>query len=162
MVILGLDVGFAITGWAILDRTQPLVNNTARLLDYGAIQTSKELPMQNRLEQIYTELQAIFKKYKPDAMAIESLFYFKNQKTVIGVGQARGVMLLVASLHKVPVFDYTPLQVKTAVTGYGRADKKQIQKMVSLIYKLTEAPKPDDVADAIAVATCHANTGARY
>lgn len=157
MIILGIDVGLATTGWSILDKTPPLINNVAKLVSYGAIVTKSKNEMSKRLQIIHEELQQIITTFKPDVMAIESLFYFKNQKTIIGVSQARGVMLLTAAENNIQVFDYTPLQVKTSVSGYGRADKQQIQKMVTMIYKLKEVPKPDDVADAIAVGTCHAN-----
>lgn len=157
MIILGIDVGLATTGWSILDKNPPLINNVAKLVAYGAIITKSTTDMPKRLQLIHSELQAIINTFKPDVMAIESIFYFKNQKTIIGVSQARGVMLLTAAENDIPVYDYTPLQVKTAVSGYGRADKLQIQKMVTMIYKLKEVPKPDDIADAIAVGTCHAN-----
>lgn len=155
--VLGIDVGIAITGWSIAEK-HPTFRNKNKLVDYGAVLTEPKQSTTVRLGIIYDELSEVVKKYQPSIMAVESLFYFKNQKTVINVAMARGVILLVAAHNNIPTFDYTPLQVKTALTGYGRADKKQIQKMVKLIYALEEIPKPDDVADAIAVATCHLNT----
>ncbi len=155
--VLGIDVGFAICGWSIVQK-DPNVSNKLQLIDYGAITTKSSQAEAKRLVLLYDELNKIIENYKPEVVAIESIFFFKNQKTVIKVAQARGVILMCAAKHNLPSFDYTPLQVKTALTGYGRADKEQIQKMVKLIYKLEEAPKPDDVADAIAVATCHSNT----
>lgn len=154
MRVLGIDAGFAIVGWSILEKN-PAYKNGLNLIDYGAIITSAESTFENRLEVIFNDLNKIIKEYSPSVMAVESLFYFKNQKTVINVGQARGVILLSAQLNKLEIHDYTPLQVKTGVTGYGRADKAQIQKMIKMIFGLKEIPKPDDVADAIAISYCH-------
>lgn len=154
MRVLGIDAGFAIVGWSILE-TNPVYKNGLNLIEYGAILTTSDMSFEQRLELIFNDLNKIIKEFKPDDIAIESLFYFKNQKTVINVGQARGVILLSAQLNKLNIYDYTPLQVKTGVTGYGRADKAQIQKMVKMIFSLKEVPKPDDVADAIAIAYCH-------
>ncbi len=155
--VLGIDVGIAITGWSIVEKDK-MISNKNELIDYGAILTEPKQGISKRLEILYESLCEVIDNYQPNIMAVESIFYFKNQKTVINVSQARGVILLAGQHKQLPSFDYTPLQVKTAVTGYGRADKKQIQKMVKLIYGLEEVPKPDDVADAIAVATCHLNT----
>lgn len=155
--VLGIDVGYAITGWSIVDRNPSLANNFS-LKGYGAVTTEPKQADETRLKLLYDGLVEVIEEYKPEVMAVESLFYFKNKKTVIKVGQARGVILLAGANFGLPVFDYTPLEVKTAVTGYGRADKTQIQRMVKLLYKLKEVPKPDDVADAIAVATCHLQT----
>lgn len=155
--IIGIDTGFATTGWAIARKNHEFKNNI-ELVDFGCVETSKTRSDSLRLLDLYKELGEIIEKYKPDIMAIESLFFFKNQKTVIKVAQARGVILLAASNSNLPVYDYTPLQVKTSVTGYGRAEKSQVQRMVQMIYGLKELPKPDDAADAIAVATCHINT----
>ncbi|HEX9804912.1 MAG TPA: crossover junction endodeoxyribonuclease RuvC [Candidatus Dojkabacteria bacterium] len=160
MKTLGIDVGTAITGWSVMDFDG---NNRSKykVYEYGAILTDSKMPMPERLRIIYDELNQIIYKHKPKQMAIEDLFFFKNQKTVIKVGQARGVCIVVGMNNNLEVFDYTPLQVKQSITGYGRADKKQMQSMVKTILNLTETPKPDDVADAIAVAICHLNT-ARY
>ncbi len=155
--VLGIDIGTAITGWAVLAKDE--VNRSKYIVfDYGAIQTDSKYPMHDRLRIIFEELTKIIEKYKPSDMAVEDLFYFKNQKTVIKVGQARGVVLLAGARKELSVFDYTPLQVKQAVTGYGRAEKKQVQLMVQTILGLKKIPKPDDVADAIAVSICHLNT----
>ncbi len=157
MRVLGIDVGFAITGWSILDK-DPSYKNGMRLVEYGAILTTPDEQFEQRLLILHTDLDKIIKEFKPEHIAIESLFYFKNQKTVMTVAQARGVILLTAQLNGLEIFNYTPLQVKTSVTGYGRAEKAQIQKMVKMIFGLKEAPKPDDVADAVAIAYCHSNT----
>lgn len=157
MRVLGIDVGFAINGWSILDK-DPKYNNGMHLIDYGAVLTDAGTPFELRLRQIFDDLNKIIKEYKPDDIAIETIFYFKNQKTVINVSQVRGVILLVAQLNSLNIYDYTPLQVKTSVTGYGRADKTQIQKMVKMIFGLKEIPKPDDIADAIAISYCHINS----
>lgn len=154
MKTLGIDVGTAITGWGVVTRE----GNKYITHGYGCIKTDAKTPMYVRLGIIFDELREIIKTYKPDVMAVEDLFYFKNQKTVIKVGQARGVVLLTGYRAGIEVFDYTPLQVKQAVSGYGRAEKKQVQDMIKIILGLSEAPKPDDVADALAVAICHLNS----
>lgn len=152
MVILGVDPGYALVGWSVVcvDRGNPLMR------DYGCIETLAKLPFTERLEVIYRELQDVFREHRPDAFVLEELFFNSNAKTVIQVGQARGVIMLAAQHFGIPVFEYTPLQVKMALTGYGRADKTQMQRMVQQIFKLSEIPKPDDAADALAVAYCHA------
>lgn len=128
------------------------------IVNYGVISTPSNHDFEKRLGDIYKELKKIIKKYKPDIIGIEDLFFFKNVKTAIKVAQARGVVLLTANLASISVAEFTPLQVKQAVTGYGRADKNQIQQMVKNILKLKEIPKPDDAADALAVAICCAQT----
>ncbi len=155
--VLGIDVGIAICGWAIVEK-DPMFANKNKLIECGAVLTQPEQSVTNRLGLIYSGLMEVIDKFSPNIVAVESIFYFKNQKTIISVSQARGVILLASEHRNLPTFDYTPLQVKTALTGYGRAEKKQIQKMIKLIYGLPEIPKPDDIADAIAVATCHLNT----
>lgn len=155
--VLGIDTGIAIAGWAIVEKASG-TSVKDNLIDFGAIITEAGEKTGKRLDMIYEGIRGVIENYKPDVAAVESLFYFKNQKTVMGVSQARGVILLAAERSGLPIFDYTPLQVKTSVTGYGRADKKQVQKMVKLIYGLKTVPKPDDAADAIAVATCHLST----
>ncbi len=157
MRVLGIDTGFAIAGWSIVDK-DPMKKNGINLVEYGAILTESELDITDRLLHIFKSVDQIIKEYKPTDMAIESLFFFKNQKTVMNVSQARGVILLAAKMNNLNIYDYTPLQVKTSVTGYGRAEKKQMQKMVQMIFGLKEIPKPDDAADAIAVAFCHIST----
>lgn len=154
MRVLGIDTGFAIVGWSIVEK-DPMQKNGLKLVEYGAVVTESTLDMPKRLQEVYNKLDEIIKYYKPDAMAIESLFYFKNQKTVMTVSQARGVILLVAENNHLESFSYTPLQVKTTLTGYGRAEKKQIQKILKMMFSLDEVPKPDDAADAIAIAVCH-------
>ena len=154
MRILGIDPGTAIVGYSILDYK----NNKIELIDYGCIYTDKDLDMALRLEQIYLKLESIINLYKPDQIAIEELFFFNNQKTIISVAQARGVIVLKAQMSGIEIFNYTPLQVKTGITGYGRASKKQVQEMTKVILKLKEIPKPDDAADAIAIGINHINT----
>jgi len=154
MRILGIDPGTAIVGYAVVDYE----NGKYNPLDYGCIFTDKDEDMPIRLEKIYDGLENIIKLWKPEDMAIEDLFFFKNQKTVIKVGQARGVITLAGQKNKLNLYSYTPLQVKMGIASYGRADKKQIQEMVKLILKLDEIPKPDDAADALAIAITHINS----
>ena len=156
MKILGIDPGYAIIGYGVLDYQ----NNHFTVIDYGAITTDAGVPFNRRLEIIYDELTALLEKHRPDAMSVEKVFYNNNAKTVIDVSQARGVIMLAAQKCRVPVFEYTPLQVKQSVVGYGRAEKKQIQEMTKRILNLQEVPKPDDTADALAMAICHGHTGA--
>ena len=156
MRILGIDPGIAIVGWGVLDYEKLKFRPVA----YDSIMTKAGLPVEDRLQIIYTELSAIIEKYKPEAIAVEELFWNTNQKTGIIVAEARGVVLLCAKEHGVPIFEYTPLQVKQAVVGYGRAEKKQVILMVTTLLKLEKPPKPDDTADALALAMCHAHVGA--
>lgn len=155
--VLGIDVGTAITGWSIVDYDLQ-ARNRMKLIDYGAVITEAGEQMPDRLGQIYLGLLHIIGTYNPTETAVESLFYFKNQTTVMTVSQARGVILLAAQQSGLEIFEYTPLQVKSAVTGYGRAEKKQVQAMVKSIMGMKEIPKPDDAADAIAIAICHLNS----
>lgn len=152
MLILGVDPGTARLGWGtIVDKNnQPTVGN------YGCLETKSTDPESKRLLNLFTGFSKILKKFHPDAVAVEDLFFFKNQKTVIKVSQARGAILVASELLGFPVFSYTPLQVKSAVTGYGRADKNQVQQMTKNILKLEFIPQPDDAADALAVALTHA------
>lgn len=154
MRILGIDPGYAIVGYGVLDYR----SNHFGIVDFGAITTSAGMDFGRRLEIIYDEMQVLIKKTKPEAMAIEKLFYNTNAKTVIDVGQARGVLLLAAQKNHLPVYEYTPLQVKQSVVGYGRAEKKQVQEMTRIMLHLDKVPKPDDTADALAMAICHAHT----
>ncbi len=154
MRILGIDPGFAITGFSIID----YVGNKFKLITSGAILTEAHTSFPSRLKKIYTELNEIIDKYKPDAMAIEELFFNNNAKTAINVAQARGVILVVAKLNNVPIYEYTPLQVKQAVVGYGRADKIQVQRMVKMILHEEKLPKLDDTTDSMAMAICHAHS----
>ena len=153
MIILGVDPGFAITGYGIIESKNK--DKNLRIIDYGAIRTPKKLLFDQRLLIIYRQLKKIIKKYKPDRISVETLYFAKNVKTAIKVSEARGVILLTANLNDVPILEYTPLQVKQALIGYGRATKMQIQKMVKAIFNLKEIPQPDDAADALAIAvTC--------
>lgn len=154
MRILGIDPGYAIVGYGVLDYR----SNHFDIVDFGAITTPAGMDFGRRLEIIYDEMQVLIKKTKPEAMAIEKLFYNTNAKTVIDVGQARGVLLLAAQKNHLPIYEYTPLQVKQSVVGYGRAEKKQVQEMTRLMLHLDKVPKPDDTADALAMAICHAHT----
>ena len=151
MIILGIDPGYAIVGYGILEYS----NNHFTVIHYGAVTTPAGMPFNRRLQLIYDELDVIISKYKPDVMAIEKLFYNTNAKTVIDVAQARGVIVLAAQKHGLEIAEYTPLQVKQSVVGYGRAEKKQVIMMVTTFLGLKEAPKPDDTADALAIAICH-------
>lgn len=154
MRILGIDPGYAIVGYGVLDYR----SNHFGIVDFGAITTPAGMDFGRRLEIIYDEMQVLIEKTKPEAMAIEKLFYNTNAKTVIDVGQARGVLFLAAQKNHLPVYEYTPLQVKQSVVGYGRAEKKQVQEMTRLMLHLDKVPKPDDTADALAMAICHAHT----
>lgn len=154
MRILGIDPGIAIMGYGILDYE----GNRFKVVDYGSIITSNKDSMPKRLEILYNSLEEIIKEYKPDAASFEELFFNQNSKTAIIVGQARGVAILCAQKNSIDVYEYTPLQVKQAVVGYGRAEKKQIQQMVKVLLNLKDVPKPDDTADALAVAICHGHS----
>ncbi len=151
MLILGIDPGLATTGYGLVRKTDEHLQG----VDYGYIETQAELPLPERLLIIFLEISALIKKYLPDALAVEQLFFCKNVRTALQVGQARGAVLTAAAQMGRPVYEYTPLQVKQAIAGYGKADKKQVQQMVRLILKLKEVPKPDDVADALAIAVSH-------
>ncbi len=153
MIILGIDPGYAIVGYGAIE----FVKGRYRAVGYGAIFTDAEKVFSSRLQLIYDQMTIILKKCRPDAFSIEKLYFQNNQKTAIGVAEARGVILLAASKAGVPIYEYTPLQVKTAVTGYGQAEKKQVMEMTKRLLHLKEVPKPDDTADALAIAICHAN-----
>ena len=150
MLVLGIDPGTAICGYGIVS----MEGSRLRPIHYGAVLTDKKMANQERLAIIYDELTEIVKTYKPDIVAVEQLFFNKNATTAIAVGQARGVILLVSAHQKIKLAEYTPLQVKQAVTGYGRADKDQVTFMVQKLLNIKEKPKPDDVADALAIAIC--------
>lgn len=152
--ILGIDPGYARAGWAILERN----NQKLSLIKHGCIETVKETEHAERLKILNIELNKIIKKYKPQILAIEDLFFFKNLKTAIKVAEARGVILMTGINNNLKIKEFTPLQIKQALTGYGRADKNQIQQMVKMILKLKQIPKPDDAADAVAVAITCANS----
>jgi crossover junction endodeoxyribonuclease RuvC len=148
-VILGIDPGIADTGFGLIEKGK---GGKISCLAYGSIKTKAGTPMAERLEIINNELEKIIKKYQPALAAVEELFFQNNAKTAIIVGQARGVILLTCRKNKVPIFELTPLQVKQTIAGFGRADKQQVQKMVKLLLNLKEIPKPDDAADALAIA----------
>jgi crossover junction endodeoxyribonuclease RuvC len=151
MLTLGIDPGTATTGFGLItEKRDKLI-----FVGHGIITTSTKDSSQGRLRRIYTELKKIILEYKPGAIAVEKLFFGANSKTAIAVGQARGIVLLTAAEMKITVAEYTPLEVKMALTGYGRADKKQIQQMVKTLLGLSFLPKPDDAADALAIAICH-------
>lgn len=154
MRILGIDPGIAIVGFGIIDKAG------SRLVpvQYGSIQTEAHTETADRLTIIYDSLLGLIDRYKPDAMGIEKLFFNRNVTTALTVGEARGVLVLAARQRGLQIGEYTPLQVKQAIVGYGKAEKKQVQEMVKLFLKLEAVPKPDDVADALAVAICHAHS----
>lgn len=155
MRILGIDPGLATIGWGVIE-----TNGSKHIpIAYGAIETPTKLSVEKRLAQIYKELGRIIEKYSPDAVAVEELFFNTNITTGIRVAEARGVILLCVEHHNIPISEYTPLQVKQSVVGYGRADKKQVITMVSLLLALPKPPRPDDTADALAIAICHAHCG---
>ena len=152
--ILGIDPGYAIVGFGVLDYDG--VNFSP--IEYGAVLTEAGVPFPERLRAIHEDIEFIFNKFKPDCMAIERLYFTSNQKTAIDVAQARGITVLSAAIRSVPVSEYTPLQVKLSVTGYGKAEKKQVMEMTKSILGLAQIPKPDDAADALAIAVCHGHT----
>ncbi|MBI2430818.1 MAG: crossover junction endodeoxyribonuclease RuvC [Candidatus Levybacteria bacterium] len=152
MVVLGIDPGIGRMGWGAII----VQSSKCKVQSCGCIETAAKLRTEERLLQIYQDLTKIIKEYQPDVLAIEELFFGANAKTALVVGQARGVALLVAGQNKLPIAVYTPLQVKVALTGYGRAEKNQIGQMVKVLLKLSSIPKPDDTADALAVALTHA------
>jgi len=152
--ILGIDTGVAIVGFGIIESQQ----NTQTLVRCGVITTPAHTQLSYRLNSIYMDLRELIEVFKPDAIAVEELFFNTNLTTGISVAQARGVILLACYQSGIPVFEYTPLQVKQAVVGYGRAEKNQVMDMVKRILKLQDIPKPDDAADACAIALCHARS----
>jgi crossover junction endodeoxyribonuclease RuvC len=151
MLTLGIDPGTATTGWGLVEEN----GRGLQQISHGCVRTSPKKASSERLKQLFKELKAIIREHDPDHIAVEKLFFGKNVKTAISVGEARGVILLAASHAGVPISEYTPLQVKTAATGYGRAEKRQVQQMVKNLLGLNEIPRPDDAADALAVAICH-------
>ena len=154
MIILGIDPGYAIVGFGAIEYE----GGRFKMLDYGAITTKAGESFSDRLLQIHQGMEALIKKFRPDAVAIEKLFFNSNQKTAIDVAQARGVIVLSAKMAMIEVEEYTPLQVKQAVVGYGRAEKNQVMEMTKLMLGLKSIPKPDDAADALAIAICHAHS----
>ena len=152
MRILGIDPGIARCGWAVINSEHSVVKS----IDYDCIETDSKLSTEKRLSKIYSQVSALIKKHKPDVLSIEDLFFGANSKTAFVVGQARGVILLAAAENKLKVSIYSPLEVKMAVTGYGRADKNQVAQMVKVILKLEKMPKLDDTTDALAIALAEA------
>ncbi len=151
MIIIGIDPGTATTGYGVIKNK----DKKQVCLGYGIIKTSSKWKAGDRLQKINSELNSLLDKYCPDILVIESLFFFKNIKTVIPVSQARGVILMTAAQRGLPVYEYTPLQSKMATVGYGRAQKNQVQEMVKILLNLETIPQPDDAADALALAICH-------
>lgn len=154
MRILGIDPGYAIVGYGVLDYDK----NQFSVVNYGAITTEAGTPFDRRLNEIYDDMCSLLDMFRPDCMSIERLYFTNNKTTGIDVAQARGVIMLAAAQHGIEIFEYTPLQVKQAVVGYGRAEKHQVQEMVKNILRLKECPKPDDTADAVALAICHGHS----
>lgn len=154
MLAIGIDPGTAICGFGLVE----MIGNRLRPVHYGAVFTDKDLLPELRLKKIYDGLTELIEEYRPDIMSVEQLFFNRNVTTAISVGQARGVVLLTAANHNLPVLEFTPIQVKQSVVGFGSADKKQVQFMVKHLLNLRETPKPDDVADALAMAICGLHT----
>ena len=154
MKILGIDPGMAIVGYALVEYESDQFN----LLTSGSIQTDKKLDDSKRLLEIYKDLSQIIELYTPDCASVEQLFFFKNQKTIIPVAEARGVILTVLEKYGIPINSYTPMEVKQVLTGYGRADKKEVEQMVRLTLQTEKLPKLDDTVDAIAIAICHSRS----
>jgi crossover junction endodeoxyribonuclease RuvC len=154
LIIMGIDPGFAITGYGVVKYE----GNKFSVIDYGAVTTEASMELSKRLLVLSNRLEELLAIHKPDAFAIEELFFNKNVKTALTVGHGRGVAILCAAKAGLSVFEYTPLQVKQAVVGYGRAEKAQVQQMIKVILNLSAIPKPDDVADALAVAVCHGHS----
>lgn len=160
MVILGIDPGTATTGWGVIKKTKSRKQKVKskktflKCLDFGLIETNPSLTPAERLKKINKELKKIIKKYKPKILAVENVYFFKNLKTALPISEAKGVIIFTAAQKEIPVLEFTPLQVKMAIGGYGRAEKKQIQKMIKILLNLKEIPQPDDIADALGVAIC--------
>ncbi|MDR1400960.1 MAG: crossover junction endodeoxyribonuclease RuvC [Endomicrobium sp.] len=152
MIVLGIDPGLSVTGWGVVETFS---RDKIDLIEYGCIKTTHSVPLIQRLQSINIDLQFIISKYKPNAVAIEELFFLKASKSIVSLGQARGAIILTTSLNKIPLFEYNPRLVKVAVTGYGSAGKCQIQYMVKILLRLKNIPTPDDAADALAIAMCH-------
>lgn len=152
MRILGIDPGIGRCGWGVVEENK----GKFKAISFGCLETSAKQNVTDRLKEIHDEISKIIKKYSPDVLVIEELFFNTNAKTAFSVGQARGVILLAAAQKNLPIFIYTPLQVKMAITGYGRAEKNQMGQMVKVLLKLEKIPKPDDASDALAIALTHA------
>ena len=156
MIVLGIDPGYALMGWGVVE----MRGSAMRLIDYGCVETSPPAPMQHRLRTLQLGVKSLLDIYKPDDVAFEELFFARNVTTALMVGAARGAAIIAATEYTENLYEYTPMQIKQAVTGYGKADKKQVQQMVKLLLNLHETPKPDDAADAIACAITHCQSGA--
>lgn len=162
MVILGIDPGTATTGYGVIKlTTKKSKAKTVQCVAYGCISTDMKPSSAARLQKVYREVLHLIRLYKPNVLAIENVYFFKNLKTAMPVSQAKGVILLAAAQKKIPVYEYTPLQVKSVVAGYGHAQKQQVQRMSQEILKLPKLPRPDDAADALGVALCHAYSEGR-
>ena len=155
MIVLGIDPGYALMGWGVVEAE----GSRMRLVNYGCIETKAGVPMQNRLRALQLGIRDVISLYHPDEVAFEELFFSHNVTTALMVGAARGAAIIAAAEYTEDLYEYTPMQIKQAITGNGRADKKQIQQMVRLLLKLDEIPKPDDAADAIACAITHCQAG---
>lgn len=152
--MLGIDPGYAILGYGVVRQD----GNVLKAVDYGVIETPANMPFPERLERLYLGTRQLVEQYKPQTVAFEELFFYRNVSTAIQVGAGRGVAILAAQQSGLPLYEYTPMQIKLAVTGNGHADKKQVQQMVRILLNLSSVPKPDDAADALAAAICHAGT----
>ena len=150
MVVLGIDPGLERLGYSILEFSQ----NEIKPLSYGLICTPRILPKSQRLFQIYTDLQSLIEKNNPDYVSVETLIFAKNVKTALTISEVRGIILLISAQHRIPIYEFTPLEIKMSVTGYGRSSKSQIQNAVKLLLNLPEIPRPDDISDSIAFAVC--------
>ena len=155
MIVLGIDPGYALMGWGVVEAQ----GSRMRLVDYGCIETKAGVPMQDRLRALQLGVRDLLAIYTPDDVAFEELFFARNVTTALMVGAARGAAIIAAAEYTGNLYEYTPMQIKQAITGYGKADKKQIQQMVKLLLKLEEIPRPDDAADAIACAITHCQAG---
>ena len=155
MIVLGIDPGYALMGWGVVEAE----GSRMKLVNYGCIETKAGVPMQNRLRTLQLGVRDLLNIYKPDDVAFEELFFARNVTTALMVGAARGAAIIAAAEYTNNLYEYTPMQIKQAITGYGKADKKQIQQMVKLLLKLDDIPKPDDAADAIACAITHCQAG---
>jgi crossover junction endodeoxyribonuclease RuvC len=151
MIVIGIDPGTAITGYGILN----FQDDVCKILAYGCIKTTTQFSKEERLEQIHQQVKDLITLHKPEVLAIEQLFFNKNTRTAMLVGEARGVIMLAAAQNKLPVYEYTPLQIKKSLVGYGKASKEQVMAMVQITLDLEKVPKPDDIADALACALCH-------
>ena len=155
MIVLGIDPGLSLTGWGVIEASS---RDKIIPLNYGCIRTKPTQTLIERLQNINMDMQAVISRYRPDVAAIEQLFFLKKASSVAAVGQARGAIILTLALNRIKLFEYNPRSVKIALTGYGAADKTQMQNMIKTMLRLKETPQPDDAADALAIAVCHVNT----